>query len=469
MTTPRIADLDPLPWQADMLAAGLSGHWPGDIAAIRGGLGSGKSLALCALACLIAEHRPGATVVVGMDTHRRLRDVHLPHLHGLLSGSTVAHQISEQAFAWPSGSRLILAHLDTPAGAGLGQSPIEGVNAHAVLIDECQTLRPDVLDVARSRARVPMTQGGHVRAPIVLTCGIPVEPAWWVERTREVGGAVYLPVSADNVAHLGPGWLDRMRETLGERDFSALAENRPLPPSGSVFRSWAPERCVVDLVPDWGTMRCLLAMDFGLRHPAVLALAEVGRNRWCVVREWAPDDEALPDLLARLAADCVPRRHWTPGDRRIPLDMVVVDPAGAARSAQTGASDLDLVRAMHPQGLGMVPIIERDPTRRDIVSGCTRVDLALERGALTVARQLYETGLRAPAGRRTLARALSGYRWDARQPGRPAKDGTHDHHADALRYAVRHVLWSPPGPPTTAPTPTQQGRGRYEAPGSWHE
>jgi hypothetical protein len=216
-------------------------------------------------------------------------------------------------------------------------------------------------------------------------------------------------------------------------------------------------------------MRCLLAMDFGLRHPAVLALAETGRNRWCVVREWAPDDEALPDLLARLAADCVPRRHWTPGDRRIPLDMVVVDPAGAARSAQTGASDLDLVRAAHPQGLGMVPIIERDPARRDIVSGCTRVDLALERGALTVARQLYEAGLRAPAGRRTLARALSGYRWDARQPGRPAKDGTHDHHADALRYAVRHVLWSPPGPPTTAPAPTQQGPRRYEAPGSWHE
>lgn len=467
--TPRLADLAPLPWQARMLAAGLVTGWPGDIAAIRGGLGSGKSLALCALACLIAEHRPGAVVVVGMDSHRRLRDVHLPHLRGLLAGSAVVHQVSEQAFAWPSGSRLILAHLDTPAGAGTGQSPIEGINAHAVLIDECQTLRPDVLDVARSRARVAVAQEGRMMPPLVVTCGIPVEPAWWVERTREVGGAVYLPTSAENVEHLGPGWLDRLRETLGDREYQALAENRPLPPSGAVLRSWAPERCVVDVVPAWGTMRCMLAMDFGLRCPAVLALAELARGRWCVVREWAPDDETLPDLLARLAADCVPRRHWTEGDRRIPVDMVVCDPAGAARSAQTGASDLDLIRAAHPAGLGTVPIIERDPARRDIVSGCTRVDLALERGALTVARSMYEPGLRAPPSRRTLARALSGYRWDARQPGRPAKDGVHDHHIDALRYAVRHVLWSPPGV-QSAPRPADaQGRTAYEAPGSWHE
>ncbi len=76
-TMPRISELDPLPWQTEFLRAGLSGDWPSDAAAVRGGLGSGKSLALCALAILICETRPGALVVVGMDTFRRLRDVHL--------------------------------------------------------------------------------------------------------------------------------------------------------------------------------------------------------------------------------------------------------------------------------------------------------------------------------------------------------------------------------------------------------
>jgi hypothetical protein len=259
-----------------------------------------------------------------------------------------------------------------------------------------------------------------------------------------------------------------MRETLSARDYEALCEGRPQPPIGAVFSAWDPVRCVVDVPVDYAVCRTLVSMDFGLRRPAVLLLAELGRDRWHVTREWAPDDETLPDLLARLAQDLVPRRHWRAGDRRIPVDQVVADPAGGARSAQTGLPDLELVARAHPLGLGVVPRVEMDPARRDIASGCTRVDLALERGALTVARDLYDAGLRAPAERRTLARAMSGYRWDARQPGRPAKDGVHDHHADALRYAVRHVLWTPPRAVSSAPVSVAP-RAPYAAPGAWHE
>ena len=460
---PRIGEIALLPWQRRFIGGGLSGSWSRDVAAVRGGFGSGKSLALCALAVMLCDTRPGALVVVGMDTFRRLRDVHLPHLHGLLAGSPVVFAASEQAFVWPNGSRLLLAHLDTPQNSGPGSSPIEGLNAHAVLIDECQVLRSDVLDVARSRARVPVRDtDGVERRPLVVTCGIPVEPAWWVDRTRDIGGAAYLPQSAENARHLGEGWLDRMRETLSSRDYAALVENRPLPPVGSVFYAWAPERCVVDVPVDLGSMRTMLALDFGIRHPCALLLVELTRGRWHVLREWAPDDETLPDFLARLGAELVPRRLWTAGSRHLPVDSIVADPAGAARSAQTGVADLDLVALAPPRGLGILPRVERDPERRDIVSGCTRVNLALERGALTVDRTLYDAGLRAPASRRTLARAMTGYRWDERAPGRPSKDVTHDHHADCLRYAVREVLWyladaprerdARPAPPRRAPS-----------------
>jgi hypothetical protein len=460
---PRIGELALLPWQRRFIGGGLSGSWSRDVAAVRGGLGSGKSLALCALAVMLCDTRPGALVVVGMDTFRRLRDVHLPHLHGLLAGSAVVYAASEQAFVWSSGSRLLLAHLDTPQNSGPGSSPIEGLNAHAVLIDECQVLRSDVLDVARSRARVPVRDTeGVERRPLVVTCGIPVEPAWWVDRTRDIGGAAYLPQSSENARHLGEGWLDRMRETLSSRDYAALVENRPLPPVGSVFYAWAPERCVTSETVDLGSMRTMLALDFGLRFPCALLLVELTRGRWHVLREWAPDDETLPDFLARLGAELVPRRLWTAGSRHLPVDSIIADPAGAARSAQTGVADLDLVALAPPRGLGILPRVERDPERRDIVSGCTRVNLALERGALTVDRTLYDAGLRAPASRRTLARAMTGYRWDERAPGRPSKDGTHDHHADCLRYAVREVLWyladaprerdARPVPPRRAPS-----------------
>jgi hypothetical protein len=60
---------------------------------------------------------------------------------------------------------------------------------------------------------------------------------------------------------------------------------------------------------------------------------------------------------------------------------------------------------------------------------------------------------------------VTGYRWDARMPGRPAKDGTHDHHADALRYAVRDVLWSLPDPHRPA-APRTERRVDFDAPWS---
>ena len=462
--TPALADFAPLPWQRAMLLAALGERMPGDLGAIRGGVGSGKSLTLCALAALLCETRPGATVVLGMDSYRRLRDVHIPHLSGLLAGSPASHAIAEQAWVWPSGSRLVLAHLDTPAASGPGSSPIEGVNAHAVLVDECQVLRPDVLDVARSRSRVPVADlAGVTRRPLVVTCGIPVEPAWWVERTREAGGAVYLPASAANAAHLGAGWLDRMRETLDSRSYQALVENRPLPPVGSVYYAWEPERCATVEAWDAATMRTALVLDWGVRHPCAILAVETGRGRWHIIREWAPDDEALPDFVARLRHDIVARRHWTPGDARLPVDLIIADPAGVARSSQTGDADVDVVARPAPVGLGMRPRVETDPARRDIVSGATRVNMALQRGALTVDRALYEAGLRAPASRRTLARAMSGYRWDERHPGRPAKDGTHDHHADCVRYLVREVAWDAPME-REAPRRVEPTRGRASDP-----
>lgn len=275
-------------------------------------------------------------------------------------------------------------------------------------------------------------------------------------------GEAYLPLSAENARHLGAGWLERMRETLSERDYAALVENKPLPPVGSVFYAWQPERCVTEVAVDYAHQRTMLAMDFGLRHPCALLLVELAKGRWHVTREWAPDDETLPDFLVRLAVELVPRRLWQPGSQRIPLDAIVADPAGAARSAQTGIADLDLVALAPPKGLGILPRVERDPERRDIVSGCTRVNLALERGALTVERAMYDAGLRAPATKRTLARALTGYRWDERQPGRPAKDGTHDHHADTLRYAVREVLWYLPDASRREPPKPEQQRRHVE-------
>ena len=203
-------------------------------------------------------------------------------------------------------------------------------------------------------------------------------------------------------------------------------------PEGNVLRGHA---------IDWRHTRTMLVVDLGYRSPAVLLFAEVWRGTWCVVREWAPERTTLPDLCELLAADVCPRRDWTPGGPRLPVDELVVDPAGDAMNDQTGHPDLALLARPQPAGLGLYPIVETDRARRLIAPGCQRLNLALERRLLLISGRLYDAGQTAPDTHRTLIRAIQGYAWDPRNPAKPRKDGIHDHHIDALRYGHRRVLW----------------------------
>lgn len=421
-----------LPWQAEVMASVI---YDGEgLHAIRGGLGSGKSALLVILADTLCQLRPGASVIVGMDSHVRLERVHRPLLLSLAPDAEWS--ASARRYSYANGSTMHLVHVDHPVGT---TSPIEGHNAHAVILDECQALRPDALDVAQSRARISVTDlGGIEREPLVITCGIPVEPAWWIDRTREAGGRIWLPQTADNAGNLGASYLARMRALLSDRDYQALVENRPLPPVGQALYAFrpepAPDGCITPFSwrVDPGRHRLALTVDFGLRHPAALLFAEdLDLGAWVVCREWAPDDCSTPELGRLLARDLA----------GLTLAFAYGDPAGAARNAQTRVADLDVLAAPAPDGIGRRPLITTDPVRRDISAGITRLNLAFERRRLLIAPDLYAAGMRAPANKRTLARALTGYRIDEKT-GEPAKDGVHDHHIDALRYFAQHRLWS---------------------------
>lgn len=421
-----------LPWQSALIGAVCIDGEP--MHAIRGGLGSGKSAALCVLVDALCETRPGASVVLGMDSYPRLERVHLPLLQALAPDAV--YSATSRRYDYPNGSKLYLVHVDGPRGA---VSPIEGHNAHTVALDEAQALRPDVLDVAQSRARIAVKDvAGIERQPVVITCGVPVEPAWWIDRTREAGGRIWLPQTADNAGNLGASYLARMRALLSDRDYQALVENRPLPPVGQALYAFrpepAPDGCIAPSSwrVDRSKHRLALTVDFGLRHPAAMLLAEdTELGAWVVCREWAPDDCTTPELGRLLARDLA----------GLTLAFAYADPAGAARNPRDRIADLDVLAAPAPDGIGRRPLVTFDPIKRDISVGITRLNLAFERRRLLIAADLYAAGMRAPANKRTLARALTGYRIDERS-GEPEKDGVHDHHIDALRYFAQHRLWT---------------------------
>ena len=441
------SDWSPLPWQRDLLRSAMTGT--ATMHAVRGGRGSGKSWALCVLAEMLCRTRPGVDVVLGMDTAVRLRDVHLPML--IAQGMAATYRPADGVFVFACGSRLLLRHLDVAAHA---PSPIEGVNAHAVILDECQALTPSVLDVAATRARISgVGPDGSTHRPLVVCCGVPMEPAWWVDRVLQAGGSTYYPTTAENAKHLGAGYIDRMREILTPREFAASIENRPLPPEGRAVYSWDaadyPAGRVLrsvdgrPWVPDPATMRIVGGHDFGLRSPASVVLAEdTSLGAWVVIDEWAEDESSTPNQARALASLLVPRSLWRRGDRsgRWPCDALYVDPAGAARNAQTMTSDVDLVgRPRDRGGVGMAAQVERAPDRRSVADGLARLCRSLHHGRLLVWSRVQDAGLRARAGSRTLARSLAGL--ELARNGEPRKDQGHDHHVDALRYAHRAVLW----------------------------
>jgi hypothetical protein len=436
-----LAELEPLPWQADALRAIL--RPAGGYYAWAGGKGSGKSVLVGAAACMLAATRPGAEVALVMDSYPSLRDIHLPIISALARSAGGEWRATDTEFRWPSGSVIRLRHLDTTGDPRIGGSPIEGMNLHAIIADECQQIDARYWSVWAERTRVAAVDvAGHTCSPLVVASGLPIG-TWWCTEAAKAGGHVWRPRTRDNTNN-DPGYEARVRATMTERHARAMLDGEEYLPEGAIVEEYRaelePGGVLVDWSPDWATTRTVLAMDLGARDPHALLLAEdATRGRWVVMREWYSTGRhiTIAEFCARISKDAAPRRMAA---GRIPIDEVVADPAGAATSAQTGHSDLDLISLHPPEGIGLRPIVETIPERRSIVGSLNRMRLAIERRRLMFARSLAESGM-ADQSERSLHRSLLGYRWDPRGREEPLKDGVHDHAVDALRYGARRVLW----------------------------
>lgn len=411
-----------------------------------GGKGSGKSATLCAVVVMVAASRPGAECLLGMDCAKSLRDIHLPMFLPLVRSIGGEWRPSDNEARLPNGSIVRLRHLDIPGDPALGGSPVEGGNYHLVAADECQQVDPRYWTVFQERARVMMTDlAGRQCAPLVITSGLPVG-TWWCAATAKVGGTVWRPKTSAN-RNNAPDYESRLRAAMTERHARAMLDGEEYAPEGQIVEEYvarlAPDGVLTDWSPDYSQTRTVLAMDLGARDPHALLFAEdAERGRWVVMREWYSTGTHITvgGFCARIARDAAPRRI---AGGRIPIDEVVADPAGAATSAQTGHSDLDIISLHPPEGLGLRPVVETIPERRSVVGSLNRMRLAMERRRLMVSSRLAEEGARDQTGR-SLHRSLLAYRWDVRGREEPLKDGISDHAVDALRYGARRVLWHLP-------------------------
>ena len=445
-----------------MFAAAISGRY--DLIAAEGGWGSGKSFGAVFCVKALAVAYPGTRWAIVTDTGPRLGRVVQPICEHLLGREGWIWRADPRKNYWesPQGSRIYLVAYHRPSTRAGEANPLEGMDLNGAAVDECQAVLAEVLAklVGRTRRKHPGLTN------LIILVGLPMgSAAWWMRAAADNPRAISFNASSfANRANLSPEFFEKAKQHLDPDEYEAMILGKPAPPKDRVYNHWSDEQwpagnLLADFVYDPGRPTTL-AIDFGLRYPAVLFIQSVERalpdgrviTLDVVFDELAPDRILVAGLVEQVLSRAWPRSYAaTAPEGAILFDELAVDPAGGATNEQTGVTDLQLLSRSpepHPdglgRGLGYYPRTETSPARRNIKTGIeyTKRLICTATGVrrLVCTTELWERGEAVSMKRRSFTKSLQEYKWPDRGLHKqgPTKGGQAqpDHHMDALRYYV---------------------------------
>lgn len=419
---------------------GMAGHTPGPRDAVVWACRGGGKTFLGALATMLdLVFKPGVEVRILAGSLEQAGRMHA-HLTRLAAHESIAPLVKGR----PTQRRLRLKNGSTAELLAQSQASVRGTRVQKLRCDEVELFSPEVWEAAQLTTRSRVLDGVPVkgsveclstmhlphalmsrlvaearegrralfrwgavdvleRCPPERECG--VCPLW-----SECGGRAKRADRPDDPGgHLGIDDAIAMKARVGAETWeSEMLCKRPRR-SDSVFPEFDPARHVIHAGFEPGHAEGIVCgMDFGIRSPSVVLWGVQGADDVLrIVDERVVSDVAL-DAHARAILDSAwGRPEW-----------IGVDPAGGARSIQTGISD---VTALRTRGL-----MVRD--RRETVAGGIRLIRARLAPAMGLPRLMVHVRCQ------RLIEALERYRYDA-DSDRPSKDGF-DHAVDALRYLV---------------------------------
>lgn len=464
-----------LDWQADVLAWALDPAAP-PFAAIYGGIGCGKTWLLSLIADVVSETRPGARSMILSDTFPRLMGNNQNECIKLFPKSA---KYNGQSNTWAFDdegpdempSTVELRYYQLPANRDEASNPLEGRTVNGILIaDEAQSMPMQSLKHAIQRTRGHSVDiNGVKHPPKVLFNGRPGAIDWWAKRVEELGGVVFRPQTADN-PHNGPQYVRNIYRDNPRRVADCLTKGTPMPVKGAIYDCMTDDAWPLgNVVHGWQydhEAPVELGIDFGRRTPAVIWIQQCtidGLEVDVAFDAWGANEKLARDIVAAVRAPWW--RRWAgrdelygvargePVDGRWRVDTAAVDPAGNATNAQTGKTDIDLLKRRpnaDPDGLGgglgCRVVKTTDSDRTPVHAGIAKLQGLMDPGAghrkLLITAELMERGLNAVAGERTLIRSLLTYSWEhADRKSRSGRDHDSTHHCDALRYWCINRRW----------------------------
>lgn len=355
--------------------------------------------------------------------------VRRPGLRGMLAGAPTQRRITLR-----NGSRAELL--------AQSEQSVRGVRVHRLRCDELEIFKPEIWRAAQMVTRSQQIAGAWVTGSVEVmsTMHRPFGlMRQLIEEARQTGRARVLRWNAIDVMERCPPsrecatcplWDDcqgRAKQATGFMHIDDLIAQR----QRTTNESWRSEmlcdqprrsECVYSMfdvdthvhegAQADGTAMLIGGMDFGMRSPLVMLWARVSqgedamRSHVQVIGEYEAKDMTLPTHLAEIAQ----RQHGQ-------LAWIGVDPAGRQRNAQTGMSDVQVLRQHNHRVRWQ---------RSTLVEGISIVRRRLEQGTLSIHPRC-----------KRLIEAISTYHFDIARPNdtKPVKDGP-DHLCDALRYML---------------------------------
>jgi len=453
---------------------------------IWGGIGCGKSLGLVLALHTVATTRPGSVSLMVSDTDNNIKNTLHPECVKVFGDDAEFIGPPHNKWQFKNGSIVQVRAYKLHSTLDESQNPIEGRNINGlIVVDEVQKIKQSVFVHAISRARtLSVDLTGRQYQPKIIFNGRPGAIDWWIKKVGAAGGKIFRPITADNLEHLGPDYLEDQKIGRTYREWRCICFGDPMPVKGGVYEAFEdatwPAGNVIDFRPN-RLKPVSLGLDFGFRFPHVVFVQTVelihptaGRVSVDVVfDELTPDDCMVSELVRHIRA----KRHQLSG--------AAVDPAGRARNAQTSLSDIDILRRSPDTtaggskyadhlggGLGCRIDYVLDSARRVVEHGIQQVQASLcdanQVRRLVFSRELIERGRAAPPGTRTMYACLLQYSWDhvkRKKSGRSLGKDDPSHGADALRYWVLNYSEGsrrPPLPRFRPPTPGAVERAHHQ-------
>lgn len=423
--------------------------------AVNGGVGSSKSFAIAQIVRVVAETRPGSSILLTgsslnllMAVLKKRCDAVFGHVAKWKGGTIEPHYI------FPNGSKVTFRAYVCHKTRDESSNSLEGSDYTLTIADEVEQLPISIVTHALERTRlISEDLMGTQYDPQVILIGRPGVVDFWMQEAVKLGKGgmhtkVMQPRTWDNPTlwtidpYTGLArspYIENLRRKMSLQEFNCKTAHVPgteMPVTGAIYGDFVPAVAPQGNLIDWvyDGRPCVAALDFGRAYPAVVFITQVnlfGREVDVVFDELQPDDCLTPQLVRMVK------------ERGHNITEIVCDPAGTTANGQTGISDIQLMG----EGVGVPVVYTTASDMRRITSGISRVRSLIcnadgER-QLFVTKELWERAKASDISARTI-RSLLKYTWKMAEKGlTPNKGGVGqpDHVADALRYWVIRYRW----------------------------